>query len=596
MRRLKLASSITQGLRETLIRFPLPLCAAAVVTFYLILLVDAKGDFEPYGRIALLAGLDFVAILLLDLVLESFRPNTLRRVLGSTAVILSVVAYGAFIMPEVLEDARPPFWYSHFILLFCLHLGIALVPLRSNRDHQVLWRFNLQLFLRYFFSSVNAALLFGGLALALVSSDKLFGLDLDDKIYSQLWFFCAFFAHPLLFLGGIPRLSELSESSEFPKPLHFSLRFIALPLVGLYLVILYAYVGKILLLWSWPNGWVAMPIFILAVIGLLTYVLSVPLAEAQAWARLYHRWLSRLLFPLSIVLFLALQVRLSDYGMTINRYLGLVLAIWLFGLSLAYIIRPRLQVGWIPITLLGVSLFAIYSGPVGAFSWSERAQVNRVLTLATEAGALHDGQLAPARNTPDNETIKQLRSSLRYVFENFGSAPLDASLVDFYESTQSKDFADARPYSQAVKLLGYLELKYTDADSHVYYRYSGALPTFSHPWTLNNIYLSPNSTRTIESDHGPWKIQFEQTGQLQVWLEDVQLAETDTSEWAKRILKAVQINGQDQPAPLAWDFGNDDWRFSAVLITASIDPTDDNSIRHLNAALFYTPPATSDPE
>lgn len=67
----------------------------------------------------------------------------------------------------------------------------------------------------------------------------------------------------------------------------------------LYLLILYAYVTKILLQWSWPNGWVAMPIFALGVISLLTYVLSLPLSKTENWARLYHRWLFRLLLPIT---------------------------------------------------------------------------------------------------------------------------------------------------------------------------------------------------------------------------------------------------------------------------------------------------------
>ena len=126
-----------------------------------------------------------------------------------------------------------------------------------------------------------AALLYAGLALAIVSVDKLFNLKIDEEIYLQLWFVCAFAAHPLLFLGGIPQIRTLDENSSFPKPLRFSLRFIALPLVALYLLILYAYVGKMALQLSWPDGWVAMPIFILAVVGLLAFVLSLPLSKTE---------------------------------------------------------------------------------------------------------------------------------------------------------------------------------------------------------------------------------------------------------------------------------------------------------------------------
>ena len=54
--------------------------------------------------------------------------------------------------------------------------------------------------------------------------------------------------------------------------------------------------------------------------------------------------------PLSAVLFLALQVQLGNYGMTINRYLGLALTVWLFGVSLAHINHLQYSLFYTPPT------------------------------------------------------------------------------------------------------------------------------------------------------------------------------------------------------------------------------------------------------
>jgi hypothetical protein len=421
-------------------RFPLPIVFSTLTTVSLILCMDKGFDEDIILRYSLIAGLGFVLSLLVDLILEASRANNAKRILAYVGVLVGICLFGIYVIPADIDDARPPFWYGYFLLKFCLHLGIALTPILYTRDSKLLWQFNLNLFLRFVFSFINAAIVYVGLALALLSIDKLFDVGWYDEIYLDTWFICAFSIHPLLFLGGIARISELEASKDFPKPLHFSLKFVGLPLTALYLTIIYAYVAKIVFQWDWPNGWVAMPIFILAVISLLVYVLSIPLSRSESWSLHFHKWLFRLIFPLSIVLILALQVRLGDYGMTINRYLGIGLGIWLLGISLASLIRPKLHVGWIPATLLLATLASIYGGPFGAFGWSQRAQIERIETLAIELGVWKDEQLVPTDAATDPELTKQFESSLRYIYGNFGSAPLlpllDNSFIQETESTR----------------------------------------------------------------------------------------------------------------------------------------------------------------
>jgi hypothetical protein len=585
-------NALTLAARETLARFPLPMLSSVFMTATLVLSVQRGFDDEQYIRFALLAGLCFVASLLIDLLLEGTKPRLFKRFIYSAVVLIAVVAYGNFIMPIELDDARPPFWYSHFILLFCLHLGIALAPLRSSRDKFILWRFNLQLFLRYFFSSINAALLYAGLALALLSIDKLFGLDLNDRLYPQLWFICAFLAHPLLFLGGIPKQGTLTSATAFPKALHFTLRFIALPLTGLYLAILYTYVGKMAVLWSWPDGWVAMPIFILAVIGLLTYVLSIPLSTEDTWARIFHKWFFRLIFPLSIVLFLALQVRLADYGMTINRHLGLTLSVWLFAISVAYLIRPRLHVGWIPASLLAISLFAIYGGPVSAFSWSERAQTERVRQLAEELGAWDGTQLVPCSEVPeDSDLVDNFRSSLKYVVQNFGASALEAELADYKSAHPNKNLELKRTYYITNEILSHLDLDQSISQSVSYYHKNGITPTFGNEWELSDYY-SRSRPRTYEINQGELSIQHSlDQNEVTISLNKEVLLKADTNDWAAQIITAVNANGQNQKEPLAWHFAEQGWRFSFVLKNATVKRAD-QKISSFQSSLFYTPPAS----
>jgi hypothetical protein len=587
-------NALTQAARETLARFPLPMLSSVFMTACLIITVESGVDEETYIRRALIAGLCFVASLFVDLLLERSQSSVGKRVIYSTAVLLAVVAYGNFIVPFDWGHAPPSFWYSYFILLFCLHLGIALTPLRTSRDKLILWRFNLQLFLRYFFSSINAALLFIGLALALLSIDKLFGLGIDDQLYFQLWFICAFFAHPLLLLGGIPKQGTLTDTTTFPKALNFTLRFVALPLTALYLTIIYTYVGKMAVFWSWPDGWVAMPIFILAVIGLLTYVLSIPLSTEDSWARIFHKWFFRLLFPLSIVLFFALQVRLTDYGMTINRHLGLTLAVWLFGTSVAYLVRPHLHVGWIPASLLFVSLFAIYGGPASATNWSQRAQTKRVRQLAEQLGAWDGHQLMPNSDAPeDAERLDNFRSSLEYVIDNFGAKALEAELAGFKVAHPNKNLELGGTYSITKEILTYLDLDKSISQTVNYYHRRDITPTFGNEWSLTDL-NSRGFARKFDTAQGELSVTIDKDrNTLTILLDDQTLLEIDNSDWSKQIIAVVDANGRNQKEPLAWHFEIDGWRFSFVLKNANVNRTH-QKISNLQLSIFYTPPSATE--
>ncbi|MEM8868139.1 MAG: DUF4153 domain-containing protein [Verrucomicrobiota bacterium] len=588
---------MTTGLRETSVRFPAPTLAAAATTACLVISINLGNDAVPILRLAILCGLGFVLSLLADLKLEARAITGVMHRGGVTVVVITLlIGYQFIVMPAELKNAPKSFFYSYGILLFCLHLGIALVPLLRSADKSMLWRFNLSLFLRFFFSSINAVILFAGLALAIVSIDKLFGLNMEPEIYAQLWSICAFFIHPMLFLGGIPKLDAIraDEEKAYPKPLHFTLQFIALPLVLVYLIILYAYVGKILILQSWPNGWVAMPIFILSVISLLTYVLSAPLAYARTWSRLYHQWLFRLLFPLSIVLFLALQIRLNDYGMTINRYLGLALAIWLFGLCLAKIIRPSLHVGWIPATLLIISLIAIYGGTISAFSWSQRSQLQRIQILATETGTWNEGRLVPSTSEDySRESASELSSSLRYLFEHFGAAPLSGPLASFHAYKNLEDFASKSHYSQTNSVMDFLGLETNDYNmSQTQYRYSSQIhPTYSHQWMIHyNFYERSGYNREIQFDDTTLSLDYNQdTQQLRIAIEEETLISIDTQEWVDPILDSIDAHRTGAQDPLSWDYEAKGWQFTLMLKHAGVYRSK-REIRNAGLNILFTQP------
>src|SRR5690606_8638791 len=134
-----------------------------------------------------------------------------------------------------------------------------------------------------------------------------------------------------------------------------------LPLLLVYLLILYGYGAKIVLSRDWPRGVVSHMVIWVAVLGVSTFLLLYPYGKRKEnqWIKRSARVFYYLLIPLLILLFMAVGIRLGDYGFTVNRYLIFLLGIWMTVICLYFIVRKG-KILFIPISLCLVFLLASF--------------------------------------------------------------------------------------------------------------------------------------------------------------------------------------------------------------------------------------------
>jgi hypothetical protein len=125
-----------------------------------------------------------------------------------------------------------------------------------NRDEMSAFcQYNNTLFLRFLTAVLFSAVLFIGLVIAMGSIDVLFNVDINEERYFQLFVVIAGIFNTWFFLSGIPgSLDSFNRVKEYPKGLKIFTQNILLPLVIIYVIILYLYTGKIILEWAWPEG------------------------------------------------------------------------------------------------------------------------------------------------------------------------------------------------------------------------------------------------------------------------------------------------------------------------------------------------------
>jgi hypothetical protein len=286
------------------------------------------------------------------------------------------------------------------------------------------------LFIRFVAAAVSSGTLYLGLALALVALDKLFGVDVPPEGYFRLWAVMAFVFNTWFFLGGVPADVEVTESQqEYPPALRIFAQYTLVPLVSVYLGILTLYLGKVVVTWDWPSGWIGYLVSGVAAAGIFTLLLVHPLAGRadQRWIAVFARdfWIG--ILPAVVMLWLALYQRIHQYGFTEPRYFLLALSLWLGAVAVFYVVTRSRSIRVVPVTLCLAALVT-FAGPWGAFSLSERSQLGRLRALLERYGVLADGRIhAPARDIPTAD-LREISAAVRYVVETHGPARL-ASLL-----------------------------------------------------------------------------------------------------------------------------------------------------------------------
>ncbi len=415
-------SLLFNGIATTFMRFPFVLLSAIVGTIAAINLVDfTKAPDEFVLQKVLMAavlGLSlFIALAVFSEKQQLSRGISLTLKLGG---VLLLVAY-YFSLPDLVNN--PEIHLIRFMLLNVgLHFLVASLPFIGGNQICGFWQFNLSLFLRFLIAALYSSVMYIGLMIALASADHLFGFDVKEERYLQLWIIVAGIFNTWIFLAGVPRnLEELNSSDKYPKGLMVFTRYILLPLVALYFIILFSYEMKIIFTWNWPKGWVSQLVLWYSVVGILSLLLLYPLRErvGNLWIKMFSKWFFRALIPLVVMLFLAIIRRISDYGITESRYFVLAMAIGLFVVVIYFIFSKVKDIRIIPLVICVCALLSAY-GPWSAFSVSKKSQQERLEDILIENKIVVDGSTHEALSDLPLEDRKEMSSIIKYLTDVHG--------------------------------------------------------------------------------------------------------------------------------------------------------------------------------
>ncbi len=382
-------------------------------------------------RVGMTASLSLPLSFTVHLLLENnLNRNRIFR-LGLINLLFGILIFVYFDLSSYQQsiNVEERIWLRYWSYSVVFHLLAAILPVVNKKNSNAVWQYNQTLFLRTFTTALYCGVLYTGLAGAMLALDQLFGLEIKGHYYAYLMFIMLGLVSTLIFVSGIPNGVQVQDDNQnFPKPLKVFAQYVLLPLVLIYLLILYAYAGQILVQWKLPVGWVSNMILSFAVAGMLALLLLYPFGTNDRWIHHYSRGYYIALLPLLILLFVAAGIRIDEYGFTVLRYSLLALAIWLTAISIFMILTKNKYIGMIPFSLAVTAFLVFFVPGINAWSVSKRDQTQRIQEEFKKAGIFDGKQLKQGVILSDSASDR-LHEDVMYMFDQHNITGLEPALV-----------------------------------------------------------------------------------------------------------------------------------------------------------------------
>lgn len=436
-----------QRFLETIKRFPLAVFVSALGSGILIYMVVA----ENYDENQLMRF--FISLLLtFPLFVSSSLFGKYKNV---TSILIAAFGVLYFFVNKDVHDIQNVQRDVGLGLAFAA--TVLFTPYMGKKENNGFWNYLKELILAVALTAVSAGIIFASLSVAIESIKTLFEVNISEKVFGVLFVLVNVFYSSVFFLSVFPKdFKGLEKEKSYPVVVEKISKYLFVPILGIYFLILTAYVGKILLTQVWPNGWVAAPILIFSLLGILTYATLWPFRAK------YHKNFFYSVPVFLVIYFAAFYQRISQYGLTEMRYFGVLLGVFLLVVSLYFLFAKKEHLKFVPMLLSVMALLSVV-GPWSAFNVSMNDQFNRLEKVLTENSILVDGKIQKAEAL-DNEVNEQIVGSIDY----FTGRGFEKIMPWFSEEVQAQVLEDTNNmYNSRMVILDAIGVNDLYQDSYV---------------------------------------------------------------------------------------------------------------------------------
>ena len=378
---------------DIILRYPMVLTTALIAAISAVVAIEIDHQDNQFlvTKLAFAGCLGISLMFGIKMLSQRIGKGFLLEILGAAFLV-----WFYFYLPNSEKQFTEVNGFVIFALVILSHLFVSFSGFLNKKPELNFWQFNKNLFINIFLTGVFTGVLVLGVVLAVLAVDKLFDFNFNNNLYPKTILFLAILGSTFIFLIFNDKgIFQLEKDGSYPQILKFFTQFVLIPLLLIYVTILYFYAGKILINWELPRGWVSYLILIYSVVGILALLLVHPLKEesAKSWVKVFSKIFYYTLIPLLVLLFVAIFTRILEYGYTEPRYFVLLLAIWLTTVVFYFIFYKKATIKFVPISLFIFGVFALIFPYVNTFSTAKRSQKTELQQILTKNQLLENGKI-----------------------------------------------------------------------------------------------------------------------------------------------------------------------------------------------------------
>lgn len=416
------------GVEQVLRRFALSsLQVVLLVALLCISVSDYKMGYERWWEVAVYY-LSSGAVLSWGLQMYTERGASRARL---TAILAQLLWLGNALYLYFATELDFGLILANLSMLSFIAVCSLIAPSMGTKNELPTWNYTLRTLATIAISGLIALFLTAGICLLFLMLELLFKVPIEEsKVYGYIGVTVPLLTFTYLFLSQQARGEELvDEEVRTLGILNIFARYLLAPLLVVYLVVLYLYALRILVLWELPNGWVSYPIAALLGGTILLGVLLYPArqeGERRPYDELCCRWLPLFVLPLLILMSVGLARRWSDYGMTVMRLYLLAFNVWSYFACIYLFVHRSQRLHLLPLSL---SIVFVLSS-IGPWSFSSityrymRSGLEQLLADAKQKPKL------PMSQEALNSVISSLAEEERLAF---------VSKLEYLDDTYSRE-------------------------------------------------------------------------------------------------------------------------------------------------------------
>ncbi|MBO5904823.1 MAG: DUF4153 domain-containing protein [Kiritimatiellae bacterium] len=207
-----------------------------------------------------------------------------------------------------------------------------------------------------------------GVSLVFIATKELLELEISRKAYQTLWLSSV----SSLFVTFALAYGTKKERFNSPKIWKVLVGYVAFPVYLLLTLVMLVFCLKCAAKWSLPNGEVNLLVIVSSALWMAFRYLTA-VYDGKVF-RLFNRFGSLLILPQILLQGIALWIRIDNYGLTPERYLSVVFAIFMAIVAIGVFFGSRFS-GRVVFLIFAAFALTISYGPLNVVDFTVKSQI-----------------------------------------------------------------------------------------------------------------------------------------------------------------------------------------------------------------------------